>query len=57
MTIKEFCLRAKGCGSCVFFPICVWNDKNPQKWDKLTIMTITDAVIKTAEQLQKDDNT
>lgn len=57
MTIKEFCLRTKGCGSCVFFPICVWNDKNPQKWDKLTIMTITDAVIKTAEQLQKDDNT
>ena len=29
----------------------------PKKWDKLTIMTITDAVIKTAEQLQKDDNT
>lgn len=57
MTIKEFCLQTKDCGSCVFFPICIWNDKNPKKWDKLTIKVITDAVIKTAEQLQKDDNT
>lgn len=56
MTIKEFCLQNKCCGSCVFFPICVWNDKNPQKWDKLTIMAITDAIIKTAKVIREDNN-
>ena len=53
MTIKEFC-KCNSCGSCVFFPICVWNDKNPLKWDKLTINVVTDAIIETSRKLLED---
>ena len=56
MTIEELCLQTKCCGSCVFFPICVWQETNPRKWDKLTINVISDTIIKTAKALQEVQN-
>lgn len=53
MTIKEFC-KCNDCCTCVFFPICVWNDKKPLKWDKLTITAITNAIIETSRKLLED---
>ena len=53
MTIKELCNKSY-CATCVFYFICVWNDKNPKQWDKLTNKIISDAIINTARRLQED---